>query len=124
MERSAAELRGEVLRAWREYAGVSNAQLAHDLPASPASISMWESGERSQRTSSRMPQISAISKALGLPEYQAMALEEMWSAAGSVTVVTPRTRWAHNFQAPLPGWAWVRPREVGAVGTANLQVTN
>ena len=71
-----------------------------------------------------MPQISAISKALGLPEHQAMALEEMWSAAGSVTVVTPRTRWAHNFQAPLPAWAWVRPRGVAAGGAVALQVTN
>lgn len=125
MERTAAELRGEVLRAWREYAGVSNAQLAHDLPASPASISMWESGERAARASSRLPQISAISKALGLPEDQAMALEGMWSSAGTVTVVPPRTRWAHNFQEPpTSAWAWVRPYGVGEYAMAALQVTN
>jgi transcriptional regulator with XRE-family HTH domain len=125
MERTAAELRGEVLRAWREYAGVSNAQLAHDLPASPASISMWESGERASRSNSHMPQISAISKALGLPAEQAMALEGMWSAAGTVTVLPSRLRWAHNFQEPpTPAWAWVRPAVTGADGVASLQVTN
>lgn len=124
MDRSAAELRGEVLRAWREYAGVSNAQLAHDLPASPSSISMMESGERASRTSSRMPQITAISRALGLPADQATALEDMWMAAGSVTVAAPRTRWAHNFLVPSAAWAWVRPREVAEDGNAILQVTN
>jgi transcriptional regulator with XRE-family HTH domain len=125
MERSAAELRGEVLRAWREYAGVTNAQLARDLHTSPPSISMWESGDRASRADSRMPLIHDIAQALGLPADQAVAFEEMWSAAGSVTVVPPRQRWAHNFQAPgSPGWAWVRPREVGEDGTATLHVTN
>lgn len=124
MDRTAAELRGEVLRAWREYAGVSNAQLARDLPASPASISMLESGKRATRSSPRLPQISAIAGKLSLPRHQMMALQDMWSAAGSVTVVVPRSRWAHNFPEPSPAWAWVRPREVGADGMATVQVTN
>jgi transcriptional regulator with XRE-family HTH domain len=124
-KRSAAELRGEVLRAWREYADISNRQLAEDLHVSQASISMWESGNRASRASSRMPQIRDIAKALGLPVSQAAALAEMWRAAGSVTVVAPRRRWAHNFQAAgSPGWAWVRPRAVEDDGTATLQVTN
>lgn len=123
MNRTAAELRGEVLRAWREYAGVSNADLARDLHASRASISMLESGDRATRSSPRLPQIGAIAEALGLPRNQRKALQDMWSAAGSVTVVPPRTRWAHNFAEQLPAWAWVRPREASADGTA-VHVTN
>ena len=121
MERSAAELRGEGLRAWRLHAGLSSAELARRLPAAPASVTMWETGARASRASSRMPQIRAIAEKLELPADEAVALEDMWFAAGSVTLGFPRTRWAHNFPDP-PGlaWAWLRPGLVGEDGSAVL----
>lgn len=121
MEQSAAELRGMVLRAWREHAGMSRARLAEAIPASAASVSMWESGTRGARNSPAADYV----RVLGLGEYESMALVDMCFAAGSVTMTVPRTRWAHNFQAPpTPVWAWLRPSAVGADGVTNLTVAN
>lgn len=118
---SAAELRGAVLRAWREHAGMSRAGLADAIPASAASVSMWESGARGTRNSPTADYV----RVLRLDAYESMALSDTCFAAGSVTTVIPRTRWAHNFQAPpTPVWAWLRPAAAAEDSVTNLTVTN
>ena len=118
---TATELRGAVLRAWREHAGMSRAELADAVPASAASVSMWESGARGTRNSPTADYV----RVLGLGAYESIALSDMCFAAGSVTTAIPRTRWAHNFQAPpTPVWAWLRPASVAEDSVASLTVTN
>lgn len=118
---TATELRGAVLRAWRDHAGMSRAELADAVPASAASVSMWESGARGTRNSPTADYV----RVLGLGAYESIALSDMCFAAGSVTTAIPRTRWAHNFQAPpTPVWAWLRPASVAEDSVASLTVTN
>lgn len=104
-----AVLRGAVLRAWREHAGVSLRELARRIPAAPGAVSMWESGQRGTRTPGALPVIAVIAQKLDLAGHSAQAFSDMWQAAGSVTAGDPRRSWSHNFQDPSgPAWAWLR----------------
>jgi hypothetical protein len=100
---------------------MSAARLAAAIPASAASVSMWESGARGARVSPAADYI----RVLRLGRYESMTLEDMCFAAASVTVTAPRTRWAQNFQAPpAPAWAWLRPADTADGRPARLTVTN
>jgi transcriptional regulator with XRE-family HTH domain len=108
-------LRGAVIRAWREYSGVGQRELARLMNVSPGAVSMWESGQRATRSVARLPLVADIASELGLASEDAQALGDMWLAAASVTALKPRSSWAHNYQWPSgPGWVWLRCPEPSA----------
>jgi transcriptional regulator with XRE-family HTH domain len=102
-------MRGAVLRAWREEAGVGVRALAKLLEVSPGAVSMWETGQRAKKSAPNVSLVRAIAGKLGLPPDAVQAMTDMWLAVGSVTALEPRTYWAHNYQWPSePGWVWLR----------------
>lgn len=103
---SAEQLRGAVLRAWREHADVRSGELAERMGKAPQTLSGWESGARAHRGLDPYE----IAEALGTSVAETEAFVDLWRAAGSVTDGMPHTRWAHNFAAPGgPVWVWLRP---------------
>src|ERR1700744_2132945 len=110
MGSSAGPLRGRVLRAGREYAGLSVSELSARAQMSTSTLSMWEHGSRGRRAAASLETAKTIVGSLGLPGEQATALADLWRSAGSDEALPPRTVWSHNFRAPSgPAWAWLRP---------------
>lgn len=108
MQIEPAELRGRVLRAWRSYANVSASDLARRAHLARSSITMLERGQRGRIL---LPEhgIDALAAGLQLQHQHAVALKDMWAAAGSVAYAPPRKVWAHNFALPAgPAWVWMR----------------
>lgn len=102
----AASLRGSILRAWRENAGLSGAELARRIPCTPSALSNWEHGRRFCTPHD----IQTISENLDLEPMEAAAFRDMCRFAASITDGMPRHSWAHNFTGPsMPVWIWVRP---------------
>ncbi len=109
MDGEPASLRGAVLRAWRENAGVGVRELARRLGVYPSAVSMWENGKRAIKSAASVSTVIEIGAKLGLAPDHAKAMKDMWLAAASVTAVEPRAYWAHNYQWPSgPGWVWLR----------------
>lgn len=100
------QLRGAVLRAWREHAGITSRQLAQRLDVAPATMSSYETGARAHRGLDPYD----LAAALGTNSTETDAFVDMWRAAGSITDGMPHTRWAHNYPPPSgPVWVWLRP---------------
>lgn len=120
VDSQAMALRGQVISAWRSYAGVRPAELARraslirsskQQPAiNRAAITYWEQGKRSADTS----EMKAVMEALELPYLEGRAFLDMWRSAGAITDGLPHRNWWWNFQLPSrPCWIWIRPQEPG-----------
>lgn len=120
---------GEVLRAWRDYAGLTTLQAAVELKnissrlspegepahASKGTIGNWETGY-----SSPSPEkVRQLAAALGLSPDEQDAMCGMWRAAGSASAVPRRSLWQHNYHPEPsragdvsaqngPAWVWFR----------------
>src|ERR1700722_19249988 len=102
-------MRGAVLRAWREEAGVGVRELAEMLGAAASAVSQWETGKRATRSAPNVSRVESIAGKLGLREHGVQAMKDMWLAVGSATALEPRSSWAHNYQWPSgPAWVWLR----------------
>lgn len=113
MAESAEGLAGQILRAWREHAGRSGAEVARAMHVTPPAVSNWEKGARGRRTAEFLDMVESYAAALGLSVHESRALTETWRAAGSPRVTPPRIEWAYNFPgAPGPVWAWIRTRDL------------
>jgi transcriptional regulator with XRE-family HTH domain len=120
---------GEILRVWRQHAGLTQRELADKLaqlheespderavPVSgPTTLLQWEKGSRSPHP----VMVRRLGEALGLSPDEQDALIGMWRAAGSVVALPPRPRWEHNYQPESdrkqhpdaqggPAWVWLR----------------
>lgn len=120
-----AKVPGQVLRAWRGFAGLSAAELARAISVERSMVSMWESGERGRRSAAGLGTVERIaqcfaSTAAHFTDQHAKAMVGMWSAAASVEAIPARTVWFHNFpEPPGPVWIWLRSHP----GNTDLQVT-
>jgi transcriptional regulator with XRE-family HTH domain len=101
-------LRGCVLRAWREHAGMSGAELARALPAQRSTVSMWEADGRSRRAAT-LEIVHDIARCLGLSAAHSITMADLWRAASSIADGLPRRDWSFNFDGPSgPAWLWLR----------------
>ena len=66
MTEDTANLRGRMLRAWREHAGLSSSELAEAIPVRRAAVSMWESGMRARRAAASVDMVKLIGDKLHL----------------------------------------------------------
>ena len=104
-------MRGRMLRAWREHAGLSSSELAEAIPVRRAAVSMWESGMRARRAAASVDMVKLIGDKLHLRLPESAAMLDLWQSAESVMASPARTAWAHNYQPPSgPAWAWLRPQ--------------
>jgi transcriptional regulator with XRE-family HTH domain len=104
-------LGARILRAWREHAGLSSADLARAVPVERAAVSNWESGTRGRKTAASIDIVEKISEGLRLSSLHRAGLLTLWQAAGSPAALPPRVEWSHNYQPPSgPVWAWLRVR--------------
>lgn len=123
-----ATLSGQVLRAWREYAGFTGAQLARAVQKERSTVTMWESGERGRKSAASLGTVEDLAalyldRAEHFTQANATAMVGMWSAAASVNALPPRTLWFHNFpQPPGPVWVWLRGRPESTDRRAELKV--
>ncbi|MEV4192190.1 helix-turn-helix transcriptional regulator [Streptomyces toxytricini] len=105
---------GRVLRVWREYAGLSAADLARALSAERSAVSMWESDRRARRPAASLARIEQIAACFeGRRGYftadHASAMVAMWQAASLVTATPARSVWFHNWpKEGGPVWIWLR----------------
>lgn len=104
-------LGGQILRAWREYAGRSAAEVARVMGFARSAIVMWEKGDRGRRQAEFVNTVKDYGRALDLSPHEVDALVGLWQAAGTPRIAHARADWAHNYDAQYgPVWAWVRTR--------------
>lgn len=103
-------LAGHILRAWREHAGRSAAQVARALNVAPSAVTNWEKGDRGRRPAAFLDMVERYAAALGLGTHETKGLVGLWRAANSPAVIPARTEWAHNYASSGPVWAWIRTR--------------
>lgn len=100
--------RGRVLRAWRENAGLSQAQLADLLHVQEQTVSHWELGRRDKRRGTYREMTDELPEHHGLDDRHGPAFIDTIRSAGGVSL-PPREAWSHNYPEPgEPGWVWIR----------------
>ncbi|MFF4138850.1 helix-turn-helix transcriptional regulator [Streptomyces mirabilis] len=105
---------GRVLRVWREYTGLSAAELARGMHMQRTAISNWERNLRGRKAASldNVKRMAAVLQERQLLRTEhAAALEGMWRTVSTTEVLPGRPAWFHNFpEPPGPVWVWLRSK--------------
>lgn len=105
MRKSLKENRGQLLRAFRENAAITQHTLAGLLHVSEAHLSMLENGQRGRRAAGTIGVIGLADDAL----RGGSVLEQLWRAAETPLALPASTDWHYNpLEAGGPGWIWLR----------------